>query len=258
MRVLITNDDGITSPGLAILAHVAADAGHEVLVAAPNKEYSGFSAGLQGEQEESGNLRQSPGRPPGLREDIEAVGVHGSPALIAIVAGMGGLGPRPDLVLSGINLGPNVGPAILHSGTVGAALASAAQGIAAVAFSITGREIVHPETATAVVSEAFGWVTSHPQDGRVLNINIPDVPRAELRGLRTAQPARFTLEEGERERQVTNLLFRPFSSEDVTFDPDSDAGLLAQGWATATLLRSHVHDESAATMPGFDTQEVIR
>ncbi|UFU05967.1 5'/3'-nucleotidase SurE [Ruania halotolerans] len=258
MRVLITNDDGITSPGLAILAHVAADAGHEVLVAPPNREYSGYSAGLNGEQDDDGELRRTPGRPPGLREDIEAMGVHASPALIAYVAGMGGLGPRPDLVLSGINLGPNVGPAILHSGTVGAALSAAAQGIPAVAFSSTGREIEHAETAIAVVTEAFQWVTNHPQDGRVLNINIPDVPRGQLRGLRTAPPARFTLEEGERERQVRGLLFSPFSADAVTFDPDSDAGLLARGWATATLLRSHTHDGTAATMPGFDTQEVGR
>ncbi|SEE61948.1 5'/3'-nucleotidase SurE [Ruania alba] len=255
MRVLITNDDGITSPGLAILAHVAADAGHEVLVAPPNREYSGYSAGLNGEQGDDGNLLRTEGRPPGLRADIEAFGVHASPALIAYAAGMGGLGPRPDLVLSGINLGPNVGPAILHSGTVGAALSAAAQGIPAVAFSSTGREIEHPETATAVVTEAFRWVTSHPQDGRVLNINMPDIPMAQLRGLRTAVPARFTLEDGERDRQVQRLLFQPFSADAVTFEPETDAGLLTRGWATATLLRSHTHDESAATMPGFQTQE---
>src|SRR5699024_4952010 len=66
MRVLITNDDGIDSTGLTVLAHVAADAGHEVIVAAPDVEYSGFSAGLRGEHQ-NGVLRTTNARPPGLR-----------------------------------------------------------------------------------------------------------------------------------------------------------------------------------------------
>ena len=254
MRVLITNDDGIDSPGLTVLAHVAADAGHEVVVAAPNIEYSGFSAGLRGEHAD-GVLTVSEGRPPGLRQDIESMAVHASPALIAYAAGAGDLGPRPDVLLSGINLGPNVGPAIMHSGTVGAAISAAAQDIPALASSITTQSPQHWETAAAVLERAFSWLVDHPQDHRVLNVNVPDIPLPELRGLRTAHPARFTAVSDERQAQVRRLLFEPFKSEDVTFEADSDAGLLAAGWATVSLVAAHVHDGQSATMPALSFDE---
>ena len=248
MRVLITNDDGIDSAGLTVLAHVAADAGHEVVVAAPNVEYSGFSAALRGEHT-GGVLTVSSGRPPGLREGIESMAVHASPALIAYAAGAGDLGPRPDVLLSGINLGPNVGPAIMHSGTVGAAITAAAQDMPAMATSIAAASPQHWETASAVLARALDWLTSHPQDHRVLNVNVLDIPLTDLKGLRTAHPARFTAASDARQVQVRRLLFEPFASEKVTFDPDSDAGLLAAGWATVSLVAAHVHDGESATMP---------
>ncbi|WP_277050447.1 5'/3'-nucleotidase SurE [Ruania albidiflava] len=254
MRVLITNDDGIDSAGLTVLAHVAADAGHDVVVAAPNAEYSGFSAGLRGEHED-GVLTVSAGRPPGLRAGIESMAVHASPALIAYAAGAGDLGPRPDMLLSGINLGPNVGPAIMHSATVGAAISAAAQDIPSMATSITARSPQHWETAAAVLERAVAWLTSHQQDHRVLNVNVPDIPLGELKGLRTAHPARFTAVSDERQVQVRRLLFEPFASEKVTFEPDSDAGLLAAGWATVSLVAAHVHDGESATMPSLNFDE---
>ena len=254
MRVLITNDDGIDSTGLTVLAHVAADAGHEVIVAAPDVEFSGFSAGLRGEHQ-NGVLRTTNARPPGLRRGIESIAVHASPALIAYAAGAGDLGPAPEVLLSGINLGPNVGPAIMHSGTVGAAVVAAAQGMAAMAASITAREPEHWDTAAQVLAQALQWVTSHPQDHRVLNVNVPDVPRAELKGVRSAQPAQFTAVADERQRQIQRLLFQPFAESQVTFEADTDAGLLADRWATMSLIASHVHHGEAEEMPTFNFEE---
>src|SRR5699024_12487158 len=134
--------------------------------------------GLRGEHED-GVLTVSERRPPGLREDIESMAVHASPALIAYAAGAGDLGPRPDILLSGINLGPNVGPAIMHSGTVGAAISAAAQDIPALASSITTRQPEHWETAAAVLARALDWLTGHQQDHWVLNVNVPDIPLAD-------------------------------------------------------------------------------
>ncbi|CAM3348216.1 5'/3'-nucleotidase SurE [Occultella aeris] len=253
MRVLITNDDGIDSPGLVTLAHVAADAGHDVIVAAPNRQYSGYSAALSGEAE-NGVVKTSPGRPDGLREGIESIAVHASPALIAYAAGLGAFGQRPDLLLSGINLGPNVGPAVIHSGTVGAALSASAQGIPALASSIAAEHPKHWDTAYLVLTRAFEWFTSQTQDTRVLNVNIPDVPPAELRGLRAARLATFDVDTDVVNQQIDKLLFRPFASHDVHFEDDTDAGYLARGWATMSLLRSHSHDDGAVVLPGFDTE----
>ena len=100
MRVLITNDDGIDSPGLAVLANVAHAAGHEVVVAAP--------ASLIGQQSD-GRLELTHGTPPGLAPGVEAFGVRAAPALIAFAASSGAFGQRPELLLSGINLGANTG-----------------------------------------------------------------------------------------------------------------------------------------------------
>src|SRR5690554_8178408 len=121
MHVLVTNDDGIDSPGLTVLAHAALAAGHEVSVVAPHRQYSGASAALTS-TEEDGHLVFVDARSPGLDERIPAVAVKAAPGLIGFVASSGAFGFEPDLIMSGVNLGANTGRAVLHSGTVGAAL----------------------------------------------------------------------------------------------------------------------------------------
>ena len=127
-RALITNDDGIASPGLCALARAAIDAGLDVVVAAPHEEASGSSAAITGSntiavtgRTEASSIRIE------KRELVELPGVaaysvRAAPGLIALLAAHGAFGAAPDLVLSGINRGANVGRVILHSGTVGAAL----------------------------------------------------------------------------------------------------------------------------------------
>ena len=85
MRVLVTNDDGIESPGLTLLAHAALAVGHEVAVVAPHRQYSGASAALTA-VEEDGHLVFVDARPPGLDERVRAVGVKAAPGLIGFVA----------------------------------------------------------------------------------------------------------------------------------------------------------------------------
>src|SRR6202000_826299 len=133
MRALITNDDGIDSPGVRILAQVAVAAGLEVTVAAPNGERSGTSA-MMSALEAGGRLLVEERKLDGL-EDVPTLAVQATPATIAFVGVHGGFGGRPDIVLAGINRGPNLGRAILHSGTVGAALTAASAGPPAVGFS---------------------------------------------------------------------------------------------------------------------------
>lgn len=186
MKALIVNDDGIDSAGLVSLPRVAVDAGLDVSVAAPHLERSGASASLSA-LEEDGTLsmsrRELPGPP-----DLEFFSVECSPALISLLAAEGVFGRPPDIVLSGVDLGPNTGHAILYSGTVGAALTAAGHGARAVALSLDGTAPSLWETAESVASRAARRATVHAPPGRVLNVNIPDVPLAELRGLRTAPP----------------------------------------------------------------------
>lgn len=255
MRVLITNDDGIDSPGLVPLAHAAHDAGYEVLVAAPNREYSAAAASLQGEPEEGG-FRFHDARPDGLIEQIRAIAVHASPAMIAYGAAMGAFGGRPGMLLSGINLGPNVGPAVVHSGTVGAALTAAAMSIPAMAVSMSTMDPTHWDTAQAIVARALPSVPDLPRDGRVLNLNIPDTRLPEVLGLRRAVLGRYASDPGHAADQVRMLLGgKTIVALSSQFAADSDGYLLSQGWATVSLVRGPIHDLGDYELPEADFSE---
>src|SRR5688572_24935355 len=121
--VLITNDDGIAAPGIRRLAAAVRAAGHSVLVAAPLQEASGMSAALNAVTED-GRIVVEPRVLRGL-DGVPAFGVAASPAYITVLGALGAFGPVPDIVLSGVNRGANAGHAVLHSGTVGAALTGA-------------------------------------------------------------------------------------------------------------------------------------
>jgi 5'-nucleotidase len=253
MLALVTNDDGIDSPGLGVLARVARRAGYDVLVAAPDKESSGASAALHG-AEEDGRLLVEPRDAPGLPDGARSLAVAADPALIAFVAAYGGFGPKPDLLLSGANRGPNIGNAVLHSGTVGAAFTATALGIPSMAVSVDAADPVHWETAEQVAAHTLDWVVRTPLGRRTLNVNVPDVAPEELQGLRQAPLASFGAVHArvaEPEDGDTALVLRYEGTERDT-EPDSDAGLLARGWATATLLLAPYADESLE-VPGLGT-----
>ncbi|WP_188037631.1 5'/3'-nucleotidase SurE, partial [Actinotalea sp. JY-7885] len=225
MRALVTNDDGIDSPGLAVLAQVAAAAGYEVVVAAPATEYSGASASLFG-IERDGRVVVEPRRAPGLADDVESYAVAAAPALITFLAAYEGFGPRPDLVLSGVNRGPNTGNAVIHSGTVGAATSAVTHGIRAMAVSIITAHPEHWATAGVVASHALGWLEAREPRAGVLNLNVPDLPAHRLRGIRVAPLADFGAVEARIDRPGADGAVRVRYAElDPTADAGSDAGL---------------------------------
>lgn len=229
--VLVTNDDGVTSPGIGTLTDVAAGLGFEPTVAAPAWDSSGASASLTGVSED-GRLIFEERRLDGQSAAL-VIGVQAAPALIVRIAVRGGFGPVPELVLSGVNDGQNTGHAVLHSGTVGAALTAATHGCRAVAVSLAGGR--HLETAAEVAREVIKRVIDMPAP-LVVNVNVPDVPPAELRGVRRASLARF----GAVQTHVTELgqgyVDVAFTEIDRAGEPGSDAALLAEGWATVTPL----------------------
>lgn len=117
--VVVTNDDGIDTPGLYTLAAAATGSGRGVLVAAPDYEASGSSASMAavGAGDRIPIERRTL---PGL-SGVTGYAVRAAPAFIAFAAAQDGFGERPSMILSGINRGPNTGRAVLHSGTVGGA-----------------------------------------------------------------------------------------------------------------------------------------
>lgn len=240
MRALIVNDDGIDSVGLALLARVAVAAGLEVTVAAPHEERSGASASLSALHDD-GRLLVHDHPLDGL-PGVRALGVEASPAMIALVAARGAFGEPPDVVLSGINHGPNTGHAILHSGTVGAALTSALNGAAAAAFSLASARAENWPTAETVARIGVAWIVANGKPGWVLNINIPDIALDALRGLRPATLAAFGAVQadiGEVDQESVTVTFSEPTHE---LEDGTDAALLIDGWATASVLRAPFRD----------------
>ncbi|MET0727498.1 MAG: 5'/3'-nucleotidase SurE [Acidimicrobiales bacterium] len=231
LTALITNDDGVGSPGLVTLAEAAIRAGLDVLVAAPSWDSSGASASITGVQD-GGRLLASVQTLPGT--DIEAWAVDAAPAMITVAALRGGFGPPPDLVLSGINCGRNTGHSVLHSGTVGAAFTAIQLGTSSLAVSLDSAGPDHWETAGCVAETAIRWLAD-ARPRAVINVNVPDVALADLRGLRQAPLARAGAVQ-------TNITDTGRGYLHVTFDPPgrpapgTDAALLADGWAVATAV----------------------
>ncbi len=190
MRILITNDDGVHAPGLAALTRAVASwaAGgareeeHQVVVVAPLSNFSGASAAV-GTVYERASIAYRTVRVEGA-EEVPAYGLDAPPALAAIVGALGGFGPTPDLICSGINLGVNVGRSVLHSGTVGAVLTGAQLGISGLAVSLrAGSSPERWDTAGELAVSLLPLLIGAPAR-TVLNLNVPSVPMAELRGVR--------------------------------------------------------------------------
>ncbi|WJJ14438.1 5'/3'-nucleotidase SurE (plasmid) [Prescottella equi] len=239
MRALVTNDDGVDSHGISVLARVAYEAGLDVVVAAPHQERSGASASLTALQHD-GRLAVSQHDFPDL-PGIEVNAVEASPALISFVAASGAFGPPPDIVLSGINHGPNTGHAILHSGTVGAALTGATHETLALAVSLATNNPRNWDTAELVTRHALEWILANGTPGAVLNVNSPDIPPGELKGVRAASLAKFGAVQaniGEAAAGFVSVTFTEIHVEDPDDSDETDAVLLTRGWATATALRA--------------------
>ena len=238
-RALVTNDDGIDSPGLHALAAAAVDAGLEVVVAAPSEQASGTSASLAAVRREGRTVvarRELPGLP-----DVPAWAVDAQPGHIVVAALNGWFDPAPDLVLSGINDGANVGRAVLHSGTVGAALTAGISDTRALAVSldVAVAPMSEPrwDSATAVLPRALALLLDSPP-ATVLSLNVPDLPARELGELRHARLARH----GAVQARVVDVRDGDLHLDDigVSDEPEdgTDTALLLAGYPTVTALRS--------------------
>jgi 5'-nucleotidase len=233
LRVLVTNDDGIGSPGLAALAGAIRDDGHSVVVVAPADDRSGASASL-------GRIiprHQIKVRPVGMTfrgRPIEACSIEAPPGLIAMAGVLGAFGDPPDVVASGVNLGPNTGHAILHSGTVGAILTAQNFGASGLAVSLAQGDRWWTETAGELAVEVLGWLADAPRR-TALNLNVPALPSDRLLPLRWATLDRFGSVRAAVESVSGGVQFE-FRETGADLDPASDTALLEAGHPTLTAL----------------------
>jgi 5'-nucleotidase len=236
-RVLITNDDGIESEGLRWLARTAVDLGFDTVVAAPLTDSSGTSASLIATQAD-GRIVVEERALPGLT-GVPAFGVAAAPGFIALIATRGAFGTPPDIVLSGINRGVNTGHAVLHSGTVGAAMTARTQGCRAMAVSLADGEHQHWSTAAEIAGRAVKVLLELDREREVvLNLNVPNVAIEDIRGVRRANLASFGAVQTSIEEVGSGWLRVGIADEDRSIEPGTDTALLAEGYASLTALQS--------------------
>ena len=177
MKILVSNDDGILAPGLAVLAEACRTVG-QVTVVAPDREQSGTSHSL---------TLHRPLRP--VRRHDGAYQVDGTPTDCVLLAVGALMEERADFVFSGVNHGPNMGEDVLYSGTVSAAMEAVTLGIPGIAISLASRD---PEQFASYQPLLAGLVrrvtgVAHFPPHMLLNINLPDLAAGEVRGVKVTK-----------------------------------------------------------------------
>jgi len=175
VHILISNNDGYNAPGLSVLADALRNQYHKVTIVAPRDDVSGCGMSL--------SLRRT--------VNVEAAEEHlfivdGTPA-DCVYIGLNNLVEEPvDLVISGINNGPNLADDILYSGTFAAAMEARRMAMPSIALSITERSVQHYETAAYIAVQMSNALPllNYRSLLAVLNVNVPDIPVADLRGFK--------------------------------------------------------------------------
>jgi len=175
MKILVSNDDGYLAPGIVALADALRPIA-EVVVVAPDSNRSGSSNSLTLDRPLSVH-----------RAENGFYFVNGTPSDCVHVALTGGLSFRPDLIVSGINQGQNMGDDTLYSGTVAAATEGFLFGIPAIAFSQVEKGWAHVDSAARIARDFVERDFDMLQRPYLLNINIPNLPYAEIKGVRATR-----------------------------------------------------------------------
>ncbi len=169
MHFLLSNDDGYQSPGLSALAEMLAELGR-VTVVAPDRDRSGASNSLTLDS------------PLHVKQDSRGFNyVNGTPTDCVHLAITGLLDEEPDMVISGINTGANLGDDVLYSGTVAAAMEGRFLGCPAIAFSLAGERQADYKPAAQVARKIIEYIMQKPLADVLLNVNIPDVDYEQIK-----------------------------------------------------------------------------
>ena len=248
MKILVTNDDGIFAPGLWILVKELRNIAR-VVVVAPDREQSAIGTAV--------TLRQ-PLRAQGVRPlvpAVEAYSVEGTPADSVILALGKLVKHKIDLVISGINQGPNLGDDVLISGTVGAALQGYLHGFPALAISVAAVDSLYLDNAAKFATLLAKKIDSSALPTNILlNVNMPNLPLAKIRGVKITQLASGshtdTVEEGHDGIRKYYWLVRQGINKDK--DERTDIWAIEQGNISITALYTNLsHKSSPPIMDSF-------
>jgi 5'-nucleotidase len=241
MNILVTNDDGIYANGLWTLARGLKNMA-QVVVVAPDREQSGIGTAITLKQP----LQIQEIKP--VVPEIKAHTVNGTPADSVILALEKLFKNEIDLVISGINQGPNLGYDALVSGTVGAALQGYLHGYSALAVSVFRRDgepyLDIAAKATTLLAEKLGSITLPASI--LLNVNFPDLELTEIKGIKSTCLAGeghiSAVEEGSDEEQQSYYLLP--HAIDYNNDETTDVGAVKQGYISITALHTYLNNKS--------------
>ena len=232
-RVIVTNDDGIESPGLKALVGALSE-DFDLIVAAPAADMSGSGTGIGRFDLESGVALT----PVEMDRASEAYSIDGPPGLAVLAAALGAFGPMPDMVVSGINAGINTGHSIIHSGTVGAALTAHTFDMKGLAISVAQSDSWYWDTAAHFAAPAAKWLIERRQGPHVLNVNVPGVPIDQVAGAHWADLDEFGyIRVATADVEDRRLQFVVGSRENRS-DPGTDTVLCSENYVTLTPLRT--------------------
>lgn len=233
-RVLIVNDDGIDGPGIRLLERIAREFTDDVWVVAPDEERSGAGQSIS----VSHPIRY-------VQRDERHFAVRGTPADCALLGINTFLGDRkPDILLSGINAGPNLAEDVFYSGTCAAAREGALLGIPSVALSQlrTYQKHTHWEASEAHLPGLLREILASPWlPGRFLNVNVPNLPPDEIAGVRITRqgqrpPGGFMPMRREDERFVPYFWIR-IRPQPVRFEEGTDLEAISSGFISVTPMQ---------------------
>lgn len=227
MKLLLSNDDGVHAKGISVL-HEQLSKQHDIDVFAPDRNCSGASNALS---------LHSPLRIQTMDNGFNSV--NGTPS-DCVHLGLNIVAQEPQLVVSGINHGANLGDDVIYSGTVAAATEGRFMGLPAIAVSLASKECRHFETAAKVVADIIEQLQEHPLPAnQILNVNVPDVPYDELKGIKvTRQGSRHKAEPMIKDTDPfgrTIYWYGPVGAEQDA-GPGTDFEAVATGYCSVTPL----------------------
>ncbi|MDP3907901.1 5'/3'-nucleotidase SurE [Novosphingobium sp.] len=248
MRILLTNDDGIFAPGLTVLERIAARFSDDIWICAPAEEQSGAGHSL------------TLSRPVRLRQhDARRFSVSGTPTDSVMMALREVMPGKPDLILSGVNRGANLGDDVTYSGTVSAAIEGALAGIRSIALSQVYAQEGMGDTVPFAAAEAWGERVIEPLLGvpfaerTLVNVNFPAIAPDEVKGIRVVRQgfhdyARGSVVEGTDPRGYRYFWFGLHGIEH-TPGHATDLEAIQDGYVSVTPLQLDLtHNASLAAM----------
>ena len=240
MRILATNDDGIMAPGLAAMRRALAGLG-EVTVVAPTTPRSAVGHSISLTEPVLCHRMD-------LGEGVAGFGIEGSPADCVKLAVLELMPERPDLVVSGLNLGANVGINVLYSGTVAAAVEGAFYGLPSAAVSLEDGESVDFEGAADLAKRLIEqFIASRPERGALLNINIPNLSPGPPKGVKVVpQSLKGWREKWDARRDPRGRTYYWITGDPQAEDAgaETDVSALAARYVTVTPLRWDLTDHA--------------